>query len=65
MTDAKARHLVTVKTALADKYTRLARIAGSDTKRRQFEHRARAHRRKAEALTDLLAFRDREAAIAA
>ena len=64
MTDAKARHLISVKTELAEKYTRKARTAGSDTGRRRFEHRARAHRRKAESLTDLLAHRDREAAAA-
>ncbi len=64
MTDAKVRHLVSIKTELAEKYTRRARIAGSVTKRRQLEHRARAHRRKAESLTDLLAFRAREAAAA-
>ena len=64
MTDAKARHLISVKTELAEKYVRKARTSNSDTKRRQFEHRARAHRRKAEALTDLLAYREREAAAA-
>ena len=62
MTDAKIRHLVAVKTQLADKYTRKARVSGSDNLRRQAEHRARAHRRKAKALSDLLAFREREAA---
>ncbi|QDT16727.1 hypothetical protein [Alienimonas californiensis] len=64
MTDAKALHLVSVKTELAEKYVRKARTAGSVTKRRQFEHRARAHRRTAQALSDLLAFREREAAAA-
>ena len=61
----KAEHLATVKTELADKYTRKARVSNSDTKRRQFEHRARAHRRKAQALRDAVAFHQREAAEAA
>ena len=64
MTDKKAQHLVTVKTALADKYERKARTSSSDTKRRQFQHRSREHRREAQSLTDLLAFRRREAAAA-
>ena len=51
-----------IKTALAEKYTRKARTSNSDTKRRQFEHRARAHRRKAQALRDAVAFHQREAA---
>ena len=64
MTDAKARHLAAVKTELAEKYERKSRAAGSDKLRRQFQHRARAHQRKAQSLTDLIAFREREAAAA-
>ena len=64
MTAAKAAHLVSIKTELAEKYTRKARTSGSVTKRRQFEHRARAHRRKAVALQDWIAFSEREAAAA-
>ena len=64
MTTAKAAHLVSIKTELAEKYTRKARTSNSDTKRRQFEHRARAHRRKAESLLGWIAFAEREAAAA-
>ncbi|MFH5805903.1 hypothetical protein [Alienimonas sp. DA493] len=64
MTDAKVRHLVSVKTELAEKYVRKARTSNSVTKRRQFENRARTHRRKAEALNALLAHREREAVAA-
>ena len=62
MTTAKAAHLVSIKTELAEKYVRKARVAGSVTKRRQFEHRARAHRRKAESLQAYIGFMEREAA---
>ena len=65
MTPAKAAHLAAVKTELAEKYTRKARTSGSVTKRRQFEHRARAHRRKVQALRDWMAFAEREKAAAA
>ena len=39
-------NLIKVKTALAEKYERLARIAGSVPKRKQFANRAVAYRRQ-------------------
>ena len=44
---AQKKTLVDVKNELADKYERLARIAGSIPKRIQYQHRATKHRRQA------------------
>lgn len=47
---SQERTLIDVKQALAEKYERLSRIAGSDPKRRQFATRARHYRRQLEQL---------------
>ena len=44
------RTLIDVKQALADKYERLSRIAGSDTKRKQLAYRAVKYQRQVEQL---------------
>lgn len=45
---AQERTLLDVKQALAEKYERLSRNAGSDPKRRQFSKRAVTYRRQVE-----------------
>lgn len=47
---SQQRTLLDVKQALAEKYERLSRQAGSDPKRKQFATRARHYRRQAEQL---------------
>lgn len=44
------RTLIDVKQALADKYERLSRIAGSDPKRKQFAYRSVKYQRQVEQL---------------
>jgi hypothetical protein len=44
------RTLIDVKQALADKYERLSRIAGSDTKRKQLAYRSVKYQRQVEQL---------------
>lgn len=46
MSDPK--HLAEVKRALANKYSNLARLAGSEPKRKTFQHRADKHNRQAD-----------------
>jgi hypothetical protein len=47
---SQERTLIDVKQALADKYDRLSRNAGSKPKRQQFAHRATHYRRQVEQL---------------
>lgn len=43
---AGEKHLIAVKTALAEKYERLARIAGSAAKEKAYAYRATKYRRQ-------------------
>lgn len=44
-------HIAEIKTKLAEKYLRLARVAGSETKRKHFTRKAERYRRQAAEVT--------------